>query len=318
MRAQAKLVLPPLFIAILGFGVVALSIFYSVTSIANPESYKGNLLATGIGLDLQAIQGIGHDINSIRTMKNPGKYSIFFEGTSVYVANGETKRFVFTQAPGFVFVSQSFNNSDITLYKTDKQFGATKQENVRPYLLTCDATPGPSMNTIALDPGHGYDEVRKEGSKGEDIPALAMAESEYNLQLANRMKTAGKFTLTRESEKDVPIEQRQNTPGNAIISLHVGKYPDSRDIVKAYYTTETGSKKLACEILNAITQSLNVPVRLIPINSEYLSNDDPKQAVFGKRPGVLLEIGNAQYKDSIVSKVSELRTAITKGIEQYG
>ncbi len=315
MRGQATLTLPEVFIAAIGFGLVFLSILYAVTSIASEEASRKQLFVTGLALDIQALPSVGEDISVQKNTNSP--YKLFLQGTEVYIQEDmKTNRFVFAQPPGFVFQGGEYKPGAISLFKTAKQFGVAQTDKVRPYLLTCDSPVGKKLSTIALDPGHGYDEAKKTGSKGEDIISAGITESEYTLQLANRMKTAGKVTLTR-GETEASTGERQKTPGDALISLHAGAYSDNKDLVKAYYNNQPGSKRLACEILNSITTSLNVPVRLIPANLEYASPEDSQQILSGTRPSVLLEIGNAKNKDSILNKIPELRSAILEGIQNY-
>jgi len=289
-----ELQLPYLFYLALGFGVVFLTILYSINTIASSEAYTTRLYVMSLALDLQAIQADGKDLNVVETIADGGAYPLFFKGTEVYTEDRiKTNRFAFTDAPGYSFRDRDFQPKPtigpIILYKTGIYYGAAKPSEARPYLLVCDS-PEKSLNTFAIDPG---DEL---------------------LTLANRMR-AGKpnFKLTRETNVQITNEEREKTPGDAFIGLYTGSYSDARDIVKAYYGPELGSKRLACEILDSITQELNVPVRLIPINPDYYS--DP--GMLTKRPAVLLEIGNANYKDSVLLKTTELKSAILKGMGAY-
>jgi hypothetical protein len=131
-----------------------------------------------------------------------------------------------------------------------------------------------------------------------------------------------KTNPTRALDTDSPalLETRQNTAGDALISLHVGSRTDNSDAVKAYYNANNpNSRRLACEILNAMTTEFNIPVRPIPVDTEHLSPDDAKQILKGKRPAILLEIGNAQKKDkNMLADTSTITNAIFNGVKAYG
>lgn len=327
-RAQAKLVLPPVFIMALGLGVVFLSLIYAVMQIASNEAYVRQLYITGLGFNLQALQALGTDINAEREIDEAGAYTLFFEGTKVYTKERgkETSIFLFTHDPDFVFNGGEFSPRQnmptigpLKLYKTGKLYGTAKPADVpSPYLLTCDTPKGVKLKKIVLDPGHGYDATTAAGDEGYKI-AGGTAESAYVLKLANSLKAGRtRFVLTRDREEPIPIDIRQKTTGDALISLHIGNRADNQDVVKAYYNPTPESKRLACEILNEITTRFKVPVRPIPVNFDLIPDNDPKQVIRGTRPAVLLELGNSQKADSILKEDKQLALQIYKGVEKYG
>ncbi|MEM3154639.1 MAG: N-acetylmuramoyl-L-alanine amidase [Candidatus Woesearchaeota archaeon] len=330
-KAQAKVVLPPIFIAALGLGVVFLSILYAVLNISSNEAYLRQLYITKLGLNLQGLQALGKDINAELDIIDAGGYHLIFEDGQVYTSEGsaQTSTFFFTRVPGNVFVAGEYKPEKgqtigpLKQFKMGRWFGVARpQDTPSPYMLTCDASKGATLRNIALDPGHGYDASKEEGDKGYIIQSLGTTESEYTLKLANSLRAGKVFfnpTRTLRFDSIASIEARQKTSGDAIISLHAGIREDDQDTVKAYYNADTpGSSRLACEILNELTKKFRIPVRPIPVNMQNLPPEDPKQVLKGTRPAVLLEIGNAAKNDSILTKIPELGIAIYNGIKNYG
>ncbi len=325
-RGQAQMMLPPMFRAAVGFGAF-LVILYVVVTIGSNEAYRRQLYITSLGLDLQSLQAIGEDINAERDITEAGEYQLVFESTQVYTRErgAQTSTFLFTQTPGLKFNAAEFipekTIGPIKLYKIGNEFGAEKPGKLpSKYTLTC-GQPGTLLKTIALDPGHGYDGATSKGSTGENIISLQMRESAYTLRLANSLRARStKFELTRAYNQDThaTLDARKNTPGDALISLHAGSREDDKEAVKAYYNQAPGSKELGCEILNEITAEFDVPVRLIPVNTNFLTAEDPKQVLNAARPAVLLEIGSAKKADSMLGKTSEIAGAIYRGVNNYG
>ncbi len=319
-KAQAKTILPPLFDIIIAV-IVFLAIMFSVMKINNNQAYNEQVYISTLGLGLQMIQALGNDINADRDITDAGSYHLFFEGTQVYIqergAQGTT--FLFTHSPDMRFFGGEFTPEKgkktiglLKLFKRGRNYGAARPENVpSPYLLTCDTNPGKPLKKIALDAGHD--------ATDQGYTFASTNEAAYTLKLANALKAGRpRFSLTRDKEDPVSIENRQKTAGDALISLHVGSRTDDQDTVKAYYNPTPESKRLACEILNEIATKFNISVRPIPASFDYLPDNDPKQVLKGNKPAVLLEIGNAQKKDSILEEDSQLALQIYKGIEAYG
>jgi hypothetical protein len=312
----------------LGLGVVFLTIIYAVLTIANNEAYQQQLYATRLGMDLQSIQAYGKDINADRTIEDAGAFHIVFQNTEVALKERgvPTATFLTTQDPSLVFSGGEFQPEEktigpLTIFKRGKRYGVAKPPDVpSKYLLYCDSEKGQPLKKIALDPGEGYDDANSKGTTGYILESPGMRESRYTLRLANAIR-AGRtiYNPTRLIEEDshASIQDRQETEGDALVSLHVGYRNDNRDVAKAYFTTQE-SKRLGCEILNQIALEFDIPVRLIPVNPGHLSKDDPRQVLTGRRLAVLLEIGNAQKSDSILEQDKQLAVTINKGIEQYG
>lgn len=328
-KAQAKLSLPPVFIMIIGLGMVFLSILYAVFTIASNEAYEKEIYITGLGLDVQALQTTGKDINAERYITDAGAYGLVFQGGEVYIREGtaQSTTFLFSQNPELVFTGGEFKPTKtgqtigpLTIYKYGKHLGVSRPENTpSPYLLTCDEITTNPLTTIVLDPAYGYDSERQLGTTGKNV--FGQTESEYNRKLANKIR-AGRpqYNPTRTLDKEgyASIETRQKTNGDAIISFTAGTQAETDDLVIAYYKPNPESKKLACEILNEITKEFRIPVRLIPINFDYLLSHDSKQALRGTRPAIQLEIGNTNNPNSIITKQEEISIALHKGVQQYG
>ena len=325
-RGLARLELPPIFRAALGFGPVFLAIIYAAMQIANNEAYLQQLYLNRLGLNLQAIQGLGKDINAEIDIQDAGAYHLVFQGTEVSIIERgmPANRFIFTHVPENLFTGGEFKPAGTTIgplkqYKRGTRYGVAKPADVpNEYLLTCDTPKGKPLTKIALDPGHGYDAATGQGEPGYQL-AIQTIESKQTLKIANALKSGRtRFNPTRDKEEQVTIDQRQKTPGDAIISLHAGTSDGNIDTVKAYYNPTPESRRLACEILNSITTEFKIPVRLIPVNTDYLTAKDPKNVLKGTRPEVLLEIGNAKKTDSMLTQDKQLALEIYKGIENYG
>ena len=260
-RGQAQTTLPPLFTAALGFGVVFLAIIYSVLTIASNEAYLRQLYVTGMGLDLQALQALGKDINAEREITDAGAYNLVFEGGQVYTRQGgaATSTFLFTQIPELAFTGGEFspsgNNKTIgplKMFKTGNRYGIAKQ-TPSPYLLNCDTPKGKPLKTIALQP---------ETSTQKLADTIRAGKPRFNL------------------------EQK----GDAIIGLT----STNQEAAKAYYNTPE-SRRLACEILNEITKEYRIPVRPIPANT--YAKQDPKIILQDTRPAIILEISSKITQD---------------------
>ncbi|GEM_PF-4024359 len=278
MKGQAQTTLPPIFVAALGFGVVFLSIIYSILTIASNEAYQRQLYVTGMGLDLQALQALGKDINAEREITDAGAYNLVFEGGQVYTRQRgvATSTFLFTQIPELAFTGGEFSPTGknktigpLKMFKIANRYGIAKPDKVpSPYLLLCDSPKGKPLKTISLQPD------------------------------ANTQKLAD--TL-RAGKPKINIGQ-----GEALITLT----STNQEAAKAYYNTPE-SRRLACEILNRITEEYRIPVRPIPTNSELYPKQDPKTTLKGK-PAVTLEIPDR------IAQEKQLAQQIYKGIENYG
>jgi len=331
-KAQEELVLPPAFLIAIGLGVVFLTILYAVLTISSNEAYDRQLAVNSLGLDLQGIQSFGNDVNADRDITDGGPYYLVFESGKVYTREKgvQTSTFLFTHVPNFFFRGGEFYPEDkktigpLTLFKRGMIYGVAQPSKVpSKYLLVCDTPTGNPLKSIAVDPGHGFDGTT--GEEGNTIASLNTKESTYTMKLARSfLISAGgiKTNPTRALDADstVSLETRQNTAGDALVSLHVGSRTDNADVVKAYYNANNpNSRRLACEILNSMTAEFNIPVRPIPVDAEHLSPDDGKQILKEKRPAILLEIGNAQKKDkNMLADTSTIANAIFNGVKIYG
>ncbi len=331
-RASEELVLPPAFLVAIGLGIVLLTVLYAALSIGNNEAYDRQNAVNLISMDLQALQSFGKDINADRTITDAGPYVLVFEGSKVYTRERgvPTSTFLFTQVPGYILKGKEFTPETgkktigpLTLFKRGNTFGAVQPANLAsPYLLECDTLAGIPLKSIAIDPGKGYDGTT--GDEGTTIDSVGLKESKYTMRLAKSFTIAAGGVIvnpTRALDADsvASIDVRQNKAGDALLSLHVGSRADDLEVVKAYYNPENkNSKRLACEILNTITTEFNLPVRPIPIDVSRLAADDAKQVLKGKRPAVILEIGNAQKKTSILGSTGNLANAIFEGVKKYG
>lgn len=329
-RGQEEIVLPQAFLIAIGLGIVLLTVLYAVLTIGSNEAYNKQLAINVFGLDLQTLQSFGKDINANRDITDAGPYYLTFESGKVYATERgvRTNTFLFTHVPGFFFRGGEFfpekgkkTIGQLALFKRGQFYGVSKPDAApSKYLLTCDTPEGTPLKSIALDPSKGYD-----GTTGEEGQTIgSTTESKYTMRLARSfLIAAGGMTInpTRALDADSPatLEKRQNTAGDALISLHVGSRADDVDVVKAYYNANNpNSRRLACEVLNGITTEFNVPIRPIPVDTTHLSPADYKQVLRGKRPAIVLEIGNARKTNSILGETGTLANSIFNGVKNYG
>ncbi len=329
-RGQEEVVLPRVFLIAIGLGVVLLTVLYAVLTIGRDEAYNKQLAISAFGLDLQTLQSFGKDINANRDITDGGPYHLTFESGKIYATERgvRTNTFLFTHVPGFFFRGGEFypetgkkTIGPLVLFKRGQLYGVSRPDAVSKYLLTCDTPEGTPLKSIALDPGKGYDGTT--GEEGHTIVSTSTTESKYTMRLARSFVIASGMTVnpTRALDADSPaeLEKRQNTAGDALISLHVGSRTDDIDVVKAYYNANNpNSRRLACEVLNGIATELNVPVRPIPVDTAHISSADYKQVLKGKRPAVVLEIGNARKAKSILGETGTLANSISNGVKNYG
>lgn len=330
-RAQEELTLPPAFLIAIGLGVVLLAILYAVLSIGSNEAYDRQLAVNNIGIDLQAIQSFGKDINADRKITDGGPYTLVFESGKVYTRERgvPTSTFLFTQVPGLTFWGGEFQPATglksigpMTLFKRGNAFGAALTSTAQsPYTLTCD-TSGTPLASVVIDPGRGFDGTA--GDEGYTIASTSTKESKYTMRLARSFSIAATGlpvnpTRALDADSIASIDTRRNTKGDALISLYVGTRADDEEVVKAYYNPKNkNSRQLACEILNGITKEFQIPVRPIPVDTSKLSPDDAMQVLTG-RPAVLLELGNARRAtNSILKDTGNLANAIFNGVKAYG
>lgn len=331
-KGQEELTLPPAFLIAIGLGVVLLAVLYAVLSIGSNEAYDRQLAINNIGIDLQAIQSFGKDINADRKISDGGPYTLVFESGKVYTRERgvPTSTFLFTQVPGLTFWGGEFQPAkgqktigSMVLFKRGNAFGAELTSNAQsPYLLECDTPAGVPLASIVIDPGKGFDGTA--GDEGYTIASTSTKESKYTMRLARSFSIAAtglQVNPTRALDADsiASIDTRRNTKGDALISLYAGMRADDEEVVKAYYNPKNkNSRRLACEILNGITKEFHIPVRPIPVDVSKLSPDDSMQVLTG-RPAVLLELGNARKStNSILKDTGNLANAIFNGVKAYG
>ena len=272
-HGQAKLTLPRL-LTIVMCAFVFLSILYAVIDIGNNEAYLRQLYVTKLGLELQAMQALGPDINAERDITDAGAYNLVFQsGTITTQQKGvATSTFLFTQVPELIFTGGEFypekgqkTIGPIKLFKTANRYGVARPDKVpSPYLLNCNAPKGNPLKQIAT----------------EGTP-----------ELVNSLR-AGRPNIILDLTK-----------GDAIIAVHT-----TSGATKAYHNK--AGKRLACEILNAITKEYKIPVRPIPVNTDYFAKTDTKNILKENKPAVYIEIGPGDG--------GKQTAQIYNGIENYG
>jgi len=236
MKGHAKLALPEMFTMLIGFGIVFLSILYSVMQISNNEAYKEELYIVQLGLELQAIQAT--DVNLQRYITDAGAYNLIFQGGEVSIKKG--KKFYFTKNPDNIFMGGEYSPQlktktigPLTIFKTGKYIGVKKPDEVpSPYLTICE-----ELQTTAKK--------------------ININSTEETKKIANMLKSGNTKYTTNDD--------------NADISIKIQKGPN-----KIFYKPEKQSKKLACEIQNQLAKELNISINIIPINIEHLLQTDEK------------------------------------------
>ncbi|MDP7116005.1 MAG: N-acetylmuramoyl-L-alanine amidase [Candidatus Woesearchaeota archaeon] len=226
-----------------------------------------------------------------------------------------------------------------TIFQHEEEFVPEPQvaleEEERIDLYTCQGvdTSDPEWKdkTILLDPGH----MLFDGDEGFSNASNGFSESTMVREIAQSLSFSGSnFLGTRSLEKEEVAStndrvQRILAQNPAlIISFHVG---EGENTLNAFVSSTSEniqeSRKLACNIINAIIQNDelhngNIEIEgrnVISLNPKFYNENDPEFILRTKKPAVLLEMGSiniARNENFLTSKL-ELGEAIYKGIGDY-
>ena len=75
-RGQEKVVLPPVFTAIIGFGFVFLTILYAVMNVGAGEGFKQQLYVLQLGFDTQTVQSMPELLSEVMDLVLPPRQMV--------------------------------------------------------------------------------------------------------------------------------------------------------------------------------------------------------------------------------------------------
>jgi N-acetylmuramoyl-L-alanine amidase len=186
----------------------------------------------------------------------------------------------------------------------------------------------PDINTqservahVVVDPGKGEDTRFGSATYGHGTGAVnlddpSIKEQDITKRIANSLLTLmvgaqfPKVSKTRQDDEFVSIPDRREIIGEAdlLLSLHTGSdRTEDYDRVTAYVysgsTDRIRSIRLACLILKEFESAFGInrtDIRML--DAADMGPDDPYKVLQRERTSVVLEIGNIQYSQGLLSK----------------
>jgi len=315
-------------------------IFGKITSIENDQLFLKKYYSRDIALLLDEIQGMQGNIfyqyNPPQTTLE--KLDFTFSPTQIQVADEK-----------YLVAARDLQESKIE--KPKKIFDSKEGNKIilqkeQPKPLNANKISCPridlTLGKIIIDPGHGYDFTDETGDTGFKTEKLQESILIANLaaSLQSALKVTGIYADTTRSTQINPTEESKTTEERkklteqhtTIISLHANQDEPTTNNIKAYVNYNSKkyyeSVKLACEILNAISDTFvkeTTGIAIIPIDTNQLSEDnpstildesDPKLILDDKKIAVQIEVGNLNTKNSFTpQKNTQLAIAISQAIE---
>lgn len=193
------------------------------------------------------------------------------------------------------------------------------------------------VKTILIDPGHGsVERMQDKGYTFVDSSGTEFIEEELTRNIAFLVIQRNDFLTTRKVEKGVTehkstserIGYAKNDEVSAVVSIHVGSYPDNFDKAVAYVSsnpeTVEESRRIASLVLNKIEKDneegysfdyLSIEI----INTDELLSEDPMLILSINKPAVFFEFGNIRYEKSVIrtTSVSKLGMSINNALGGY-
>jgi N-acetylmuramoyl-L-alanine amidase len=214
------------------------------------------------------------------------------------------------------------------------------------------------LKSVILDPGHGWNDAeakreKEAGGNAADIAKSggdkgAVASFGYESEIARRIAgfaQQARPLLLKSSTRSLVIDENLDLAGriskiesgsaDAVISIHLGSNPDKAQFnIKAYYNAygarSSDSAKLACEIVNSLSQNIMsvqtsnakntffvTGTAVVPVNPDQLLPDDPMQVLVKDKIGVFLEIGNIQQPGSVLeTSQAVIASAVAEAVDR--
>lgn len=353
-KGFTELLLTPTFVTVLVLGFILITLIGKINALGTQLSFEKEFIATDLGLSMNALQAVRG--NAYLTFSGLAKYGLNYSLSPSVIEVFQGKKdsdksrgiYYFTEdGSGGIsishkeLVSKSEPISDLTLVRQGGTIGIESRD-VAPFkanlmLLDCPKKVFPLLQSIVIDPGHGWNEQDQKGDKGNVNEANGWVESLKVLEMANMLqmltKAVKEVRSTRGWTDDYEITMQNrvsNAQGDALISLHLGSSPDlSKNHALAYYNVNSAKKeqsiKLGCLILNALSNlspAIN-GIAYVPVNvdNELKINPESPFAVLAQdKIAVLLEIGNMQrpLPNFMIDKPLDLvKGGIYRGVSDY-
>ncbi len=293
--------------------IVAAALLGNTYRISQADTYVLKPLAVDLSFEISALTGLKHDSNSFAAFTFPFETNVAILPNKVMLTRDKIiAEYYYSADPNIKIGYHTFENIKI-LYLTKSgntlSFSADNPGSLNYYF--CKKTDL-NLNEVTFDPGKGFDEVYNQGSQGQLIDGLS--ESLHTLKLAALLRFEPDFKSTRPvhttlKDSFMSVDDRKDKVSAALISVHAGEFEDD---IKIYTNDKEESVILACNLMNALLKNLNpgtfTDFAIIPVNFEFILEDDFKQILNIEKPAVLLEIGTkflADSKKEIVDSIIE-------------
>ncbi|MBW2986245.1 N-acetylmuramoyl-L-alanine amidase [Candidatus Woesearchaeota archaeon] len=353
-KALIEITLTPTFITLLVLGFILLSLLFKISLIGSNTQFEKNALAIDMGIAIDSLYATQCNAQYVYTGLAPFNFSYATDPEIIEVFEGKDPAkddskgvFYFTEdgPGGIVFHHKDLIPKNKTIISTvfilkqgDEIFFDSPQLNKKFRtnfnILSCpnERIKLTKSDTIFVDPGHGWDNNKSLGDKGQIGPANHI-ESEITLDIAKVLRgtlnRVSKVESTRGFTKDtnMPIAKKiQNAQSaDAIISVHVGSKDNT---ALAYFNVNSKKKKqsirLGCKILNELSKEYPEikNIAFVPVNVENQARFDsssPYQILSEDKVAVLLELGNIKKPtpNFIIDDQRDLAMVILEGVEKY-
>ncbi len=354
-KGFTELLLTPTFVTVVVLGFILVTLIAKINALGSQLSYEKKFIATDMGLSIDAMQAVRG--NAYLSFTGLGKHNLSYGlGPGIFeVFEGSKKDsdrsrgiYYFTEdGPGGISISHKEivpKKEVISSIFVSKQGGALgiESNDVKPFranlmILDCPKTSFPQIQSMVIDPGHGWNEQDQKGDKGNVNLVNGWAESSKTLEMANMLQMLTKIVKEVKSTRgwtedfEIAMQNRlSNSYGDAVISLHIGSSPGAtKNYALAYYNVDSAKKeqsiKLGCLILNALSDSFPEinGIAYVPVNvaQEIKINPESPFAVLAQdKIAVLLELGNIEKPSPnfVIDKQLELvKDGIFKGVSDY-
>ena len=217
--------------------------------------------------------------------------------------------------------------ASISLYflKDNKRLAIDKNElSLRPNKLICSdviTQENIKEKTLLIDQG----DWNKNDKRPEITAAIAFSIYSSTKDKFKEIKHTriGELEDLKTERTDTTTIKENIASSDMIIAFNIGSYKDQRNVIKAYYSSESNdelkekSKKLACLIMNKIL----INEKLGNIDGISITESD-NSLIENDKVSVLFEIGNINInkENNIMLKVdgvTGIARSIEEGVEQY-
>lgn len=320
--------------------VVISTIAMQVSNIKNGGIYQKKFLSKDLALVLDSVTNARGNLLYVYNpiISNLQNFMVDFSNNAVTVDDQSWAYAVNNNLRFSVPPKDKFGY--IALKKTGNSLSVERggPSDINGFLFECEPAQI-STGTIIIDPGHSYSQGDEgflgglKDAQGKQIPESALmllTGVALDAQLNANNKVIGTRALKADYINNVLSQDAKTMPERLavikanpdalIISLHAGKQPVSKNIVKAFVNKDSTpeARRLACSLLNSIADKYKMQITgnaVIPVDLAQIGAEDPKQILVNNRDAVLIELGNIDYpNNALLGKPVDLSQAIFAGI----